>query len=80
MANSEKKAKPSFMERVKAFFHRIKMFFVNMWHELKKVTWPSWKDVLKYSLVVFIFMVAMGIIIGVIDLGSGALIDLIMKL
>ena len=49
-----------------------------MWHELKKVTWPTKKDVLNYSLVVFAFMVVMGIIIGVIDLGSAALVDLIM--
>ena len=51
-----------------------------MWHELKKVTWPSGKDVLNYSLVVFVFMVIMGIIIGLIDFGSGALIDLIVKI
>ena len=54
--------------------------FKNMWHELKKVTWPSKKAVLNYSLVVFAFMVVMGVIIGLIDFGSGALIDLIVKL
>ncbi len=81
MANAvEKKAKPSFFVRVGNFFKRIGRFFKNMWHELKKVTWPSGKDVLNYSLVVFVFMVIMGIIIGLIDFGSGALIDLIVKI
>ncbi len=80
MANAvEKKAKPSFFVRVGNFFKRIGRFFKNMWHELKKVTWPSGKDVLNYSLVVFVFMLIMGVIIGLIDFGSGALIDLIVK-
>ena len=56
MANAvEKKAKPSFFVRVGNFFKRIGRFFKNMWHELKKVTWPSGKDVLNYSLVVIRF-------------------------
>ena len=80
MANAnDKKAKPSFGERFVGFFKNIGRFFKNMWHELKKVTWPTKKDVLNYSLVVFAFMVVMGIIIGLIDFGSGALVDLIVS-
>ena len=40
----------------------------------------SAEDLLNYSVVVFIFMIIMGIIIGVIDLGAGALVDLIVSL
>lgn len=81
MANAvEKKDKPSFFQRIGNFFKRIGRYFKNMWHELKKVTWPAKKDVLNYSLVVFAFMVIMGVIIGVIDFGSGALIDWILTL
>ena len=81
MANAvEKKEKPSFIKRVGNFFKRIGRFFKNMWHELKKVSWPSKKDVFNYSLIVFAFMVVMGVIIGLMDFGSGALIDLIVKL
>ena len=80
MANAvEKKDKPSFIKRVCNFFKRIGRFFKNMWHEMKKVSWPSKKEVLNYSLVVFAFMVIMGVIIGLIDFGSGALIDLIVN-
>ena len=80
MANAvEKKDKPSFIKRVGNFFKRIGRFFKNMWHELKKVSWPGKKDILNYSLVVFAFMVIMGVIIGLIDFGSGALIDLIVS-
>jgi len=81
MANAvEKKDKPSFIKRVGNFFKRIGRFFKNMWHELKKVSWPSKKEVLNYSLIVFAFMVVMGVIIGLMDFGSGALIDLIVNL
>ena len=81
MANAvEKKDKPSFIKRGGNFFKRIGRYFKNMWHELKKVSWPSKKDVFNYSLIVFAFMVVMGIIIGLIDFGSGALIDLIVNL
>ena len=80
MANAvDKKTKPSFGQRFVGFFKGIGRYFKNMWHELKKVTWPTKKDVLNYSLVVFAFMVVMGIIIGVIDFGSGALVDLIVS-
>ena len=80
MANAaEKKSKPGIGTRIVNFFKGIGRYFKNMWHELKKVTWPTKKDVLNYSLVVFAFMLVMGIIIGVIDFGSGALVDLIVS-
>ena len=75
----EKKDKPCFIKRVGNFFKRIGRFFKNMFHELKKVSWPGKKEVVNYTIVVFAFMVIMGIIIGLIDFGSGALIDLIVN-
>ena len=53
---------------------RIGRAFKDMWHELKKVTWPSRSELINYSLVVLAFMVGMGIIIFAIDAGAGALI------
>jgi len=79
MANAVENKKPSFGKRFVGFFARIGRFFKNMYSELKKVTWPSKKAVVNYSLVVFAFMVVMGIIIGLIDTGSGALVDLIVR-
>ena len=79
MANAaeNKSAKPN---RFVNFFKGIGKSFKNMYHELKKVTWPTKKELINYSVVVFVFMVVMGVIIGVIDIGAGALIDLIVKL
>ena len=76
--------KPGFFKRVgasfKTFFKGIGRFFLNMKHELKKVTWPTKKEMVNYSLVVFAFMIVMTILIGLFDFAAGALVDLIVKL
>ena len=59
MAKTEVNAnvKPSFFKRVgnwfSGLFKGIGRFFMNMKHEMKKVTWPTKKDMVNYSLVVF---------------------------
>ena len=78
-AEEKKTGKPGFGERFVNFFKGIGKFFKNMFHEMKNVTWPTRKDVLNYSIVVFVFMIVMGVIIGVIDLGAGALVNQILK-
>ena len=78
--NANKKAKPSLGTRFVNFFKGIGKSFKNMYHELKKVTWPTKKELLNYSVAVFAFLVVMGIIIGLIDAGSGLLINWIVKL
>ena len=48
--------------------------FKNMWHELRKVPWPTRQDLINYTLIVLAFLVFMGVVIGLLDLGSVALI------
>ncbi len=75
-----KEKKPSFITKVLSFFRqlpkRIAQPFKNMWRELKKVTWPTRKDLLNYTLIVLTFMAFMGVVIGLLDLGSSKLISL----
>ena len=79
MANNATEKKNIFV-RILLFFKRLGLnigkAFKNMFFELKKVTWPSKHDLLTYSLITIGFMVCMGIIIYLIDLGSGALVNL----
>ena len=56
---------------------RISKPFKNMYYELKKVTWPSKKKLIAYSLIVLVFMLFMGIVIGLLDMGASALIKLL---
>ena len=53
--------------------------FKNMYYELKKVTWPSKQKLLACSAAVLVFMVVMGIVIGLLDLGASALVRLLVK-
>ena len=75
---SEKKTqiKPSFFQKAIAWGQRVFVLsFKNMWAELKKVAWPSRKDLTNYSIVVLGFMVLMAVVIGVLDLGASKLIQ-----
>ena len=54
--------------------------FKNMWHEMKKVTWPTKQDLIKYSCIVLLFMVFMGIVIGLLDMGSSRLVTAVSSL
>ncbi len=78
----EKKAqgKPSFFKRVANFFKNIGLAFKNMVAELKKVTWPSRKELVNYSIVVIAFMVLMAVVIGLLDLGASQLVQSLVRL
>ena len=77
------KKETSFLDKVVQFFvklpKRLAQPFKNMWRELKKVTWPTRKDLLNYTLIVLAFMTFMGVVIGLLDLGSRRLIALLVS-
>lgn len=56
---------------------RIATPFKNMWYELKKVSWPSKHKLIVYSVIVLVFMLCMGIVIGLFDMGASALVRLL---
>ena len=54
---------------------RISKPFKNMHYELKKVTWPSKQKLIAYSIMVLVFMLFMGVVIGVLDTGASKLVQ-----
>ena len=56
---------------------RIAKPFRNMFYELKKVTWPSKEKLIAYSVIVLVFMLFMGIVIGLLDMGASALVRML---
>ena len=54
--------------------------FKNMYYELKKVTWPSKHKLITYSVIVLLFMLFMGIVIGLLDTGASALVRKLMEI
>jgi preprotein translocase subunit SecE len=64
MANDVKTAKK---ENKPSLFARIGRYFKDVVGELKKVTWPTGKDLAKYTATVLGFIVLFAIVIGVLD-------------
>ena len=61
------------------FFKKIGLAFKNMWHELQKVTWPTKDKLINYVIIVVVTMVFLMLIIGLLDTGASALINLLMS-
>ena len=80
-AKAPAKKAPSKMDKFvswcKRLPSRIAKPFKNMYYELKKVTWPSKRKLIVYSLTVLVFMLFMGIVIGLLDMGASALVKLL---
>ena len=71
-----KKAEPGKAAKILNWFktlpQRIAKPFRNMYYELKKVTWPSKERLISYSIIVLAFMLVMGVVIGLLDMGASA--------
>ena len=59
---------------------RIKQFFKEVMGELKKLSWPSKKDLVSYTLTVIAFIAVKAIVIYVLDLAFSEGISLLAKL
>lgn len=79
-----KTEKPGFMARAGAWIKNlpanIASRFKNMAAELKKVSWPTREDLMNYSLVVIVFVVALALIVGLLDTASSFLVRQLIKL
>lgn len=63
-------------EPVFAFAQRSATFLQHVRAEVRKVTWPSWDDLRKSTVVITILVIVIGIVIGIMDwLFSKLLID-----
>ena len=84
MSENKKTEKPGFFATAKnwivALPGRVSGAFKNMAAELKKVTWPSKKDLVNYSLVVIGFVVVLAVIVGLLDTASSSLVKLLIQL
>lgn len=78
------KAKPKggnrFLNAIVSIPKRIWNAIQNTIAELKKVTWPTFKDLMNYTAIVLVFMVAMAIVVGLLDLGASELVSQIIRL
>ena len=67
-AKSEKPAKEKKNNKFKEFLGKIKDAWRGFNSERKKIVWPTWKQVLKNSLVVLVVVGSCAVIIAALDL------------
>ena len=63
-------------EKVKkdGFFKKVGKYFKSLWLEMKKVSWPTWKQILVSTMSVIVVCVIFACIIGLLDLIIGNLL------
>ena len=64
----------------KTILKRVILFFRDYKSEIKKIVWPSFKDVIKNTGIVLIMCAVVGVLIWLVDFGLGSLIDWILNL
>lgn len=67
MADKTEKKSKGFFAKIKNFFGRIGKFFRDTVSEMKKVVWPSKKQVLNNTVVVLVVVLLAAVIIMVLD-------------
>ncbi len=79
---SEKKDKSSKKDKNKkpGLFQRLNRWLREMRSELKKVSWPSTKDVVKNVGIVLACVIIVGLVLGVFDTLVRAVVDALLKL
>ncbi|MBO4819394.1 MAG: preprotein translocase subunit SecE [Firmicutes bacterium] len=63
----------------KGLFARIRDYFKGVVSELKKVSWPTSKDLYRYTLVVIAICAAFAILFWIIDTGILGLLSLVIE-
>ncbi len=63
----------------KTILTRLSLFFRDYKSEVKKIVWPSLKDVVKNTVIVLIMCLLVGALIWLLDWGLGSLIKLILN-
>ena len=59
---------------------KVTKFLRNVVHELKRVTWPSRKALLTYTIVVLVTIVIFGVLLGLYDFIFLQLVELLVKI
>lgn len=78
--NTNNKEKEVKAKETKKKNSKVKSFFRGVWAELKKVHWPTKKQLVTYTGVVIVAVLVMAIAISVFDWAISSIIELILGL
>ena len=48
--------------------NKVSSFFAGAWSEMKKITWPTRQETVKYTLTVIVLCVLLAVFLGLFDL------------
>jgi preprotein translocase subunit SecE len=63
------------MANAKEWVDQSVQFFREVWVELKKVHWPSWKETRAATIVVVLVVMVFALFLGLVDFGLSHLIE-----
>lgn len=63
-----KKQETNFFRKVGLWFKNIGTYFKDVFSETKKLTWPTKKELINYTIAVIVFVAFMALLIWVLDL------------
>ena len=72
---SSKSAKKDGKDSKGGFFSRVGKFFKEYRSELKKISWPTFSEVVKNTLITLAVVLMVGIVVWLVDWGVGTLRD-----
>lgn len=67
----------AFLTRLKRGFGNFFSFFGESWNELKKVRWPTRKELVSYTIVVIVTVLLITIYFWGLDIGISFLVELV---
>ena len=79
MADKTEKKSKGFLAGAKRFFGKIAKFFRDTVSEMKKVVWPSKKQIINNALIVVVVVVVAALVIVVLDAVFGFGLGLLLK-
>ena len=80
MAENASKKKPGFFSKVKTWFSNRAKYFRDTKSEMKKVVWPTKKQVINNTIVVLIVVAVCALVILLLDALFGFLMGLLVHL
>ncbi|HXL02889.1 MAG TPA: preprotein translocase subunit SecE [Candidatus Atribacteria bacterium] len=67
------------MKRLGKWFRSLKQYFRDAWSELRRVTWPSRKELWNSTLTVLVVIALAGVFLGAVDLLLTFLVNLYLR-
>lgn len=65
------------VEKKQSFADRAKKYLSECKTELKKVTWPSKKQLINNSIIIIVFIAIITVVLSALDLGFGKLFSML---